>query len=207
MKFFSVATALVLAALRVSAQNPDVRSFTWSGDGCPTELTTVDVAVTTEFIRYTPPSFGARVGPDVDVSERRNTCRVSVQLGIPLGFRFKLASTVSSSTAVFEAANASQALTTNTYFFSSNPLASSTSSSALLGPAGEQLDEPYVAEISIFNKYDQSELWSSCGGEETVNIATTFSIVNAGPAHMFLGIDDSDTLNRDIISPLVWEAC
>ncbi|KAL1914630.1 uncharacterized protein VTP21DRAFT_8041 [Calcarisporiella thermophila] len=181
MKFTLFATLALFAATAVTAstitkrqdeaENPDpnkvyVRDIKYNGSGCPpksvTEVLSRDATVFTLIFS----EYIAQYGPDIRPVENRKFCQLSIDLHVPLGWQYSVASAIYRGYARMD--KGVHGIQSSTYYFSG---------SAPQYTVRSGFDGPYDQNYLIVDEIPiESTVWSSCNATRNVNINTNIRI-------------------------------
>lgn len=164
LPLIGAALAILVSAGAASAQ-PDpnqvyIQSIAYGGTGCPSGTVGQSMATDRQSFTLIFDQFVASQGPGTPITENRKNCQINVNLHLPNGFQFSIA-TVDYRGYVSLPADVT-ATQSATYFFAGSP-AQATSSSSFTGPVSKD----YLSHDELpFSTL----VWSQCNAVAPVNI-------------------------------------
>jgi len=212
MKFLSAAVTLVAAAfvtasplpnniLATTGPNPNevyVENITYGGTGCPQGSVSQSLSDDRTTFTLIFDSYIASVGPGVLLSESRKNCQLNVNLHIPQGWQYSIAS--ADYRGYVELDKGVTALQESTYYFQGDTNQVS-SPANFAGP----VDKDYLVHVEIpFT----SVVWSSCDVVRPINANTQVRISTIGNPKGS-GMMTTDSIDGKIEHKLsfAWKRC
>ncbi|WP_331730656.1 DUF4360 domain-containing protein (plasmid) [Kitasatospora sp. NBC_00070] len=197
-------TALPAQAATVLPANPpadhiviDVASV--NGSGCPTGTAAVTVADDNTAFTVTYSDYLAQVGPNSLPTDLRKNCQVNLDVHVPQGFTYAIASADYRGFAHLEPG--ASALQRANYYFQGSPQ-TVTSTHRFQGP----LDDNWQATDSVGVA---ALVWAPCGEKRNFNINTELRVA-AGTSNRnatsFMTMDSTDG-GINTIYQLAWKTC
>ncbi|WP_331731032.1 DUF4360 domain-containing protein (plasmid) [Kitasatospora sp. NBC_00070] len=197
-------TALPAQATTVLSTNPpadhiviDVASV--NGSGCPTGTAAVAVSPDNTAFTVTYSSYLAQVGPNSLPTDLRKNCQVNLDVHVPQGFTYAIASADYRGFAHLEPG--ANALQRANYYFQGSPQ-TVTSTHAFQGPLDDNWQATDSVEIAAL-------VWAPCGEKRNFNINTELRVA-AGTSNRnatsFMTMDSTDG-GINTIYQLAWKTC
>ncbi|KAL1914959.1 uncharacterized protein VTP21DRAFT_7664 [Calcarisporiella thermophila] len=204
--YFAIFSIFALGSVkRQERDNPDpnkvyVRDIKYNGDGCPaksvTEILSRDATVFTLIFN----KYIAQYGPNIKPVENRKFCQLSIDLHVPQGWQYSVASAIYRGYARMD--RGVHGAQSSTYYFSGSA-PQYTVRSGFNGP----YDKNYLIEDKI---PFESTVWSSCNATRNVNINTNIRITaDSSASKTATGLLTTDTIDGKIqqIYHLRWRKC
>ncbi|KAL1914366.1 uncharacterized protein VTP21DRAFT_8946 [Calcarisporiella thermophila] len=215
MKYTLLATLAILAASAVSAlpnvkrqedaDSPDpnqvyVRDIKYNGSGCPDKSVTQVLSRDAKVFTLIFSQYIAQYGPNINPVENRKFCQISIDLHVPLGWQYSVASAIYRGYARMD--KGVHGIQSSTYYFSG---------SAPQYTVRSGFDGPYDRNYLIEDEVPfESTVWSSCNATRNVNINTNIRITADSDApKTSTGLLTTDTIDGKIqqIYQFQWKKC
>jgi hypothetical protein len=200
----ALAPLVLVSSFAASAQeaagpNPAdvyVESISYGGSGCPQGTVGQSLSDDRSSLTLIFDSFIASTGPGVPVTESRKNCQINVNLHVPQGWSFALASFDYRGFVELPAGvTASQ---TATYYFQ-GAATQSPRSTSFVGPvAKDYLVHDQVPLLSL--------IWSQCNAVRPININSQIAIVAGSSQAAQITVDSIDGKVRQLFK-LAWIRC
>lgn len=200
--FSSQAFSTGVAGIDYPAEPILIQNITYKGTGCVDESTaSVNIAEDKQAFTVTFSEFAAQTGPMLSPLEGRKNCNLTIDLDIPYGWQFSIASFnfrgyISLDQGVVAEHSA-------TYFLQGDPKQLKFASTAKGAYNGEYV---YTDNIGI-----GSTVWSRCGIKRALNVNTAINVRNTNKvkypnASGFIANDSIDGEIRQVYG-LTWRQC
>ncbi len=205
-----IQSALKVLALLASApafatapsQNILIENIAFKGNGCSDNSTAnVNISDDKQAFTVTFSEFAAQTGPFLSPLEGRRNCSLTLDLDIPAGWQFSIASfNFRGYIGLDEAIVAEHSAT---YFLQGNPQQLKFASTAKGPYQGEYV---YTDNIGI-----GSTVWSPCGVKRALNINTAINVRNTNKGQFpnasgFIANDSIDGVIKQVYG-LTWRQC
>lgn len=151
-----------------SASEVFIRDLTYGGSGCPAGSVSHNISPDGQAFTILYDQFVAQAGPGVDRRENRKNCQLNLDLRIPNGWSYSVASVDYRGYASLD--NRVEGLQKATYYFQGETQQVD-SEMAFTGP----LDQDYLRRDEIGMA---TEVWSPCGEQRSLNINSQVRINN-----------------------------
>lgn len=198
---FALLATIAVLEPTASAAGPDptqiyAHSISYGGSGCPQGTVGQHFSDDGTVLTLIFDSFIASAGSGVPVTESRKNCQINVNLHIPQGWAFALA-TVGYRGYVQLPAGVSA--TQKSIYYFQGETAQVSSDTNFSGPVAKD----YVAQDQIPLS---TVVWSGCNTIRPVNINTQVRIDNPSPSSAQITIDSIDGKLQNILD-LQWQKC
>ncbi|KAL1914457.1 uncharacterized protein VTP21DRAFT_8840 [Calcarisporiella thermophila] len=166
----------------------------YNGSGCrPHTVTPIWSPNPPEFILYFD-EFIAQYGPNVNATENRKFCQVSIDLRVPDGWQYSIPGAVKRGYVRMD--TGVKALSSSIYYFSGNAPQITTES---------EFDGPYNESYLSRDRFS-SDNWSPCNQTRNLNINANIRIIAESNARGYISIDSlSDKFKQS--NGLQWRRC
>jgi len=195
-----LATANPIAQLDTTGPNPNevyVQSITYGGSGCPQGSVATSFSDDRETFTMIFDSFIASIGPGVPVTESRKNCQINVNLHIPQGWSFSIAS--ADYRGYVQLPKGVTATQKSIYYFQGE-VAQVSANCNFIGPVSK--DYLVHDEIPL-----NSVVWSACNVVRPVNANTQVRINNIPQGATAMVTTDSIDGKIKHILGFQWKKC
>jgi hypothetical protein len=186
------------------AQAPDpndvyVEGIAYAGSGCPAGSVAGTLSPDAKAFTLLFDDFVASIGPGVPITENRKNCALSVDLHIPNGWSFALASVDYRGFAQLD--QGIHGTQKSTYYFQGNLQQASTQLN-LAGPFSEDYLRRDILGLTNI-------VWSKCGETRALNVNAQVRLTKAGGAATAGGQMTVDTIDGAVLQVwhLLWKKC
>ncbi|KAI8910543.1 hypothetical protein PhCBS80983_g02660 [Powellomyces hirtus] len=196
--------ACAVYAAPTQAGGPDVnevyfKSINYGGSGCPISPPTANVILADDKQSFTVifDQFTARIGPGVSVVETRKNCQLNIQMHIPGGWQYSIASADFRGWAALDKGVTGRQQ--SIYYFQGDDHTTITQAT-LRGPA--QKNYNLRDQIAL-----ESTSWSPCGEDRPMNINTAIFLSSTNPKSS--GQLTTDSIDGKVVQKyqFQWKKC
>jgi len=204
LKLLAPVAALASTPLFADAPGEPIRieNIAFKGTGCPDNSTaSVNISDDKQAFTVAFSEFVAETGPGLPLTAGRKNCNLTLDLDIPAGWQFSIASfNFRGFAAIDEGVSASHEAT----YFLQGDRRQQKFSSTENGPA--EKDYVYTDNIGI-----SSAVWSACGVKRALSVNTVLRVWNTDKNRFpnSAGILTNDTIDGEIVQKygITWRRC
>ncbi|KAJ3217257.1 hypothetical protein HK099_005538 [Clydaea vesicula] len=173
-----------------------IGSLTYAGSGCPSGSLAPELDADANAFTLYFDSFVASTGPGIPITENRKNCQINLGLNVPQGWQYSFATI--DYKGYLNLDDGVKAQKTAALYFQGEV----NQSKKVTTFTSKNNGNFYIRD----NFPVETVVWSPCGGQKNINIATSVRL--NGPSHLSgtIGIDSIDTKFTQIYS-LQWKQC
>lgn len=183
------------------ADDITIRKISYNGSGCPQGTVAENISPDKEAFTLTFSEYIAEAAPDILLSDGRKNCQLTIDLDIPQGWQFSIASF--DYRGWLSVDRGIQAEHKTSYYFQGSGL-TGRFSERIKGPVSK--DYQFREAVGI-----RSEVWSACGVQRALNVNTAISVRNTNKKRYpnssgVIGTDSVDGQIRQVWG-ISWRRC
>jgi hypothetical protein len=194
-------TVLVCSTTALAQPSPNsvyVNNIAYAGTGCPAGTVAGSISADAKSFNLLFDSFVAEAGPGVPLIQSRKNCQLAINLHVPNGWSFSIATIDYRGYAQLE--DKVIGLQRSTYYFGGS-LQQVSAETQLVGPT----EQDYVIRDQVPLV---GNVWSKCGVDRPLNINTQVRVNNSKNTSGY-GMLTTDSIDGQVeqVWGLIWKPC